>query len=201
MTIGYWVVLILVLLIVTSKSLNEHVQNVNTAGTIVLASAADAASQLTKTVVDAGSSALHAVTASDNLPSNAGVLKSSDAVASVTSGFANANADLPRFMPETVVYNEMGEESGNTWDEQVKNLALEPEVAASHERFVKDRYKVSSGASIESERSDRVDVNSWVGLRPPNYAAVKADPNARTVPSYDYEEGGLLAKSREIRWN
>lgn len=201
MTVGYWVLLVIVLLVVMSKSKNENVQNANNMGTTALAKAADVASQLTQKVVSAGSSALNAVTASDNLPSNAGVLKSSDAVASVTSGFANANADLPRFMPETVVYNEMGEESGNTWDEQVKNLALEPEVAASHERFVKDRYKVSSGASIESERSDRVDVNSWVGLRPPNYAAVKADPNARTVPSYDYEEGGLLAKSRELRWN
>lgn len=88
----------------------------------------------------------------------------------------------------------------NTWSEDIQNMALDPGVKKSHTRFVEDRLKVSNGASQLSERDDRYDVNNWVGLRPPNYKNVKVGKDARTVPSMNYEEDGLLADSKEIRW-
>lgn len=99
------------------------------------------------------------------------------------------------FKPEGLVnYGGGVATASDNWAEDIQNMALDPSVKKSHARFVEERLKVSSGASPQSERDDIQTVNSWQGLRRPNFKDVKVGKDARTVPTMDYEEDGLLPK-------
>lgn len=91
-------------------------------------------------------------------------------------------------------------EASDNWLETIQSMSLDPSVVKSHNRFVEERNKVSSGASQLPERDDRLDVNNWVGLRPPDYTRVKVSSDARTVPSIDYDKDDLIAPTKELCW-
>ncbi len=133
-----------------------------------------------------------------NKKSDENVSSSTATSASTTSTYANA----PVFSPETTVINSEGVVEDNSWSDAIQNLAIEPEVFKSHNRFVKDRSHVSSGASMQSVRDDIQDVNKRVGLRRVNYN-VKVGSDARVVPSDDVNDKNTLLNTSgtNLRWN
>lgn len=72
-------------------------------------------------------------------------------------------------------------ESG-AFEDYLIDAGLESTVIDSHQQFVNDIQKTTSGASVETVLAGDVDDNPWVGIRRPNYD-VKVDSSARTVPS------------------
>lgn len=99
------------------------------------------------------------------------------------------------FKPEGLVnYGAGVANASDNWAEDIQDMALDPSVKQSHARFVEERLKVSSGASPLAERDDIQTVNTWQGLRRPNFKDVVVGRDARNVPSMDYEEDGLLPK-------
>jgi hypothetical protein len=114
--------------------------------------------------------------------------------AATTSGFA------PSFSPETMVINSSGSLEDNSWSSAIQDLALEKGVAESHNKFVKDRGHVSSGASSQSIASHENDVNTRVGLRKIDYR-VKVGADARTVPTDDLNDPNtLLPNPTKLNW-
>jgi hypothetical protein len=73
------------------------------------------------------------------------------------------------------------------WNQMSQYQALEPEVYASHDEYVADMNRSTSGASMLTIRSDDNDVNPWVGLRRVDYhSAYPADDvrvDSSEVPS------------------
>lgn len=72
---------------------------------------------------------------------------------------------------------------GEPWQEAIRQMGLEQSVLDSHNAFVKDRSRSTTGASNQSVREYDNDVVPWVGLRRPRYEKLTIGSSARTVPS------------------
>lgn len=71
------------------------------------------------------------------------------------------------------------------WEEQIKDMNLDPSVMESHNEYTEELTRFSSGAGFGSVADDNrtvTDIN-WVGFHRPQYIPV--DPTARQVPSED----------------
>lgn len=77
-----------------------------------------------------------------------------------------------------------------SYQEYLADVALDPATKKTHEQFVYDLPLRSSTASTNSERDDRIDVNSWVGLRRPYYQdpVAQNQPESRQVSSEDPDQ-------------
>lgn len=69
------------------------------------------------------------------------------------------------------------------WNEESQYQSLEPEVYTSHDEYVADMNRSTSGASMMTIRSDDNDINPWIGLRRPDYHSVYPADDARVDSS------------------
>jgi hypothetical protein len=105
------------------------------------------------------------------------------------------------FSPEMGVNYAGVAKDSNNWSEDLKDLSLDPSIAKSHKRFVEERLKVSNGAEKKPELDHMININSWVGLRRPDFTRVKEGKDARVVSSLDFSGGDSLIKpQREFRF-
>jgi hypothetical protein len=104
------------------------------------------------------------------------------------------------FTPENGVNYAGVARENDDWSEKVKGLSLDPSVATSHRRFVEERLKVSSGAEKKPELDHMININSWVGLRRPDYTKNKESENSRVVSSIDFESDDLVKPRRDFRF-
>lgn len=68
------------------------------------------------------------------------------------------------------------------YSEVIRYTSLQPEVYTSHQSYVSDMDRVTSGASNLAERSDDNDFINW-HVRRPNYRDVVIGDGARITPS------------------
>jgi hypothetical protein len=70
------------------------------------------------------------------------------------------------------------------YQEFLVNHAIDDATKKTHAEFVYDLPLRSSTASMAVERDDRIDINSWIGLRRPVYnSAAQSQPESRQVSS------------------
>jgi hypothetical protein len=82
-------------------------------------------------------------------------------------------------------YNAMIDSDGfdGDYNDFIKQISIEPEVADSHQTYTNDINRSTSGASSNVVRSDRNDINPRVGLRAIDYHSVYSASDARTDSS------------------
>ena len=86
------------------------------------------------------------------------------------------------------------------YESALKNMVLEPEIIAQHQKFNKElMHRVGGTSSRSPVRDDNVDIVPWVGLRRPQYQKINPnDGTARTVPSV--KDADDLADYQQIMW-
>lgn len=83
------------------------------------------------------------------------------------------------------------------YQEQLKNMALEPTVKKSHRRHVNETRKRTATSSAWTERDDTNDINPTVGLTKPMYHKVWSGETSRVVSS---EEPNQMKRMNHVRW-
>ena len=86
------------------------------------------------------------------------------------------------------------------YESALKNMVLEPEIMAQHQKFNQElMHRVGGTSSRAPVRDDNVDEVPWVGLRRPQYQKINPnDGTARTVPSV--KDADDLADYQTIMW-
>lgn len=109
-------------------------------------------------------------------------------------------ASVEGFSPESGVNYAGVAKDSNDWAETIQDLTLDPSIKKSHQRFVGELKKVSNGAEKKPELDHMININSWVGLRRPDYTEVKEGPQARNVSSIDFKNDSLIKPIKKLRF-
>lgn len=105
------------------------------------------------------------------------------------------------FSPESGVnYGGVAKDNQN-WAESIQDLSLDPSIKQSHKRFVTEIQKVSNGAEKKPELDHMININSWVGLRRPDFTRVKEGKEARFVSSIDFNNDSLVKPKETREWH
>ena len=81
-------------------------------------------------------------------------------------------------------YNQLANvQQYDDWNSMAQYQSLEDSVYASHNEYVDDLARVTSGASMQTVRSDDQYPNPWMGLRRPNMHDAYSGTDARVVSS------------------
>lgn len=80
---------------------------------------------------------------------------------------------------------EVEEKLPTNWNEQIKNMDLDPSISKSHNKYVSNIRQYSSGANFTSIADDNTSpmYTNFVGFSRPRHVPI--DPTARQVPDID----------------